>query len=351
MSEHVRRVRFDGPSVDIATPYPYIGIGDLYQIAEVFAPDVARTDVEPFEDALWRIQTNSAPEGSTFYHIDATEMSDRLEARIMKEISDGDGSRGVVLLDRYIGKNLDAPECFRLSVSRNADDQLVARPGAAPIADQITQLREWRNSGKYDELLLVDDVLAFGSTVPALVEQIKDGDDLSVRLLVGLASTGGLWSGIEKVEHATGIQTEYLVKATPSLPRPGITKGMAVPVSRDFTVFGGKAGRAGEQAVTYPYLFPFSKPGSMVDAEVRIASAYDLLRFNRTFLRFLGKVAGRSILVEDIQRHFSSVPYTNIPVVAANLAVPDHQKKVTKFLRDAQVVLSSHLSEILAESA
>ncbi|HUC89325.1 MAG TPA: hypothetical protein VMR45_00830 [Patescibacteria group bacterium] len=339
------------PSI-IDTPYPNVAIGDIYEVTSQFDPSIAQADVEIFEDLLAGIRKKYAPKNSTFYYVSATALSGVLEGIAEGETSRPDTRVGVVHLDKYIAAGSDNPDYFRLNVSRNSKDDLVPRVGTAtPVEQQLAHLSDWM--GQYDELLFVDDVLAFGSTIPPIVNGLRaQNPHIHYRLLAGIAASGGEWRGIERVREDTGIETEYLTKVNASPAIKDGSTGMTIPVSRDLTVFGGKAGSDTQGTrLSYPYFLPFSKPlVSLIDTPHRFEASEALLAFNERLVRFIGKRLGRSLRIGDLIENGFGYPHSSLESVGSDLEVPDNSTEISDYLdyaRGVTVLKATNISKEL----
>ena len=77
-------------------------------------------------------------------------------------------------------------------MSRNPHNELTARTGShLSVQEQMNHLASWAQNGHFDEIVFVDDVVAFGDTSPTLVEQLRPAiPKAEFRLLVGIAASG-----------------------------------------------------------------------------------------------------------------------------------------------------------------
>lgn len=267
----------------IDKPYPYIVIGDLSDVTKRIT-NRSDINVQFFQNKLYSILENVMPEGSTFYSVTTDDINIKVEKNIKTEIENPYKKVGVVNLDRYLCSNIKSDSIFQINISRGADGGLVSRPGEnISPKDQIRNLMLWTLNNNFQELIIVDDVLAFGDTLAPFITKLQEETtNTKVRVLVGLASSGGSWRGIERVQEETGILPEFvtLIKAS---PETALTLGMAIPTSRDFTFLGGKVSKIGETTFLYPYFLPFSVPvGSFMPQEKRVNNARELLALNRS---------------------------------------------------------------------
>jgi hypothetical protein len=353
LKDHVPASHELPPLID--SPYPQVAIKDLLEIGQSFDSSLTSYDIEPFEIALHESLRQYAPENTTFYAVGATNLSETLEAMAEAETQRIEQNVGVVHLDKYIGANSDNPSYFRLNVSRGADNKLVSRVGTlATPEEQMGTLVQWAQTGNYDQLVLVDDVLAFGSTVPPLIEKLRGHlPDTEFRLLVGLAASGGAWRGFEKVQEDTGITPEYLTKIIPSKAIENGTKGMSIPVSRDLTLFGGKAGKheSGAQ-LSYPYFMPFSMPlASLLEPKRQLEASYAMLDFNDMLVASLEARIGRELNIGDLVAADFGVPLTSIDSLKEVMQPPSSETTLSDYLEYARQILLAHGGELTKEGA
>jgi hypothetical protein len=264
-------------------PYPYVVIGDISDVTKRITdrPDI---NVEFFQDKLYSMFKTIMPEKSTFYSVSADKINFAIEKIVKSEIENPFKKVGVVNLDRYLCSNIKSDSIFQINISRDINGGLIARPGETTSPeDQIKNLMLWSIKNNFRELIIIDDVLAFGDTLVPFIKGLqKETPNTKVKVLVGLASSGGSWRGIERVREETGIISEFITLIEASDKRPD-TSGMAIPTSRDFTFLGGKVSKIENNVLSYPYFLPFSVPvGSFMPKEQRVKNARDLLALNRS---------------------------------------------------------------------
>lgn len=272
------------PSRMIDTPYPFLVIEDLSFVSKRIAPQRLDRDIQYFQDGLNSILKANMPEGSTFCTFSAVDVNTQIEQIIKSEIENPYKKVGVANLDRYLCSGIKSDSIFQINISRNISGGLSSRPGETTSPeDQIKKLIRWTKDNSFQELIITDDVLAFGDTlIPFILNLQKGIPNTKIRALVGLASSGGSWSGIENVKSATDITPEFITMVKAS-PETNLTLGMALPTSRDFTFLGGKVAQKGSTTLSYPYFLPFSIPvGSFMPQEKRVNSARELLALNRS---------------------------------------------------------------------
>jgi uracil phosphoribosyltransferase len=268
----------------IDTQYPYVALGDLSDVVKRIT-GCSDINVQPFQDKLYSMFKEIMPENSTFYPIAADSINTKIEERVRTEIKRTDKKVGIVNLDRYLCSNIQSNSIFQVNISRGSrtGEGLISRPGEKlSPKEQVENLILWIKDNNYQEIIIVDDVLAFGDTlVPFINEDLRKGaPETTIRVLVGLASSGGSWNGIERVKDETGVTPEYLTRINASA-ETDLTLGMAIPTSRDFTFLGGKVSKKDDIWYSYPYFYPFSIPqGSFMPKERRVDSARNLFTFN-----------------------------------------------------------------------
>lgn len=340
------------PSV-IDEPYPHVSIGDLYEVSQALDPTVTCDDVSYLELALDAIKRDFAPDGSTFYYVGAASLSAQLESMAEAETARKDLNVGVVHLDKYIGASSSNPDFYRLDVSRNSRDELVSRVGVhLSPEEQLKGLASWSERRGHEEVVLVDDVLAFGSTVPPLIRELRDKlPAAKFRLLTGIAASGGVWRGIERVFEQTGITAEYLTKVCASPPVEGGTRGMAIPVSRDLTLFGGKTGLLGAgMQVSYPYFLPFSRPmPSLIKSDRQFEASRALLDFNDDFAAFLSTRLGRTAVVGDLVPNKFGMPHSSLKCMSAKMVIPESSTSLADYIMYARGIMETNHRAISEE--
>jgi hypothetical protein len=266
----------------IDQPYPYVAIGDISDVAKRITnrPDI---NFQFFQDKLNSIFKKNMPEGSTFYSVSGDTINTEVEKVVKAEIKNPYKKVGIVNLDRYLCSNIKSDSIFQINISRGIDGGLIARPGETISPEvQTINLMSWSQRNNFQELIIIDDVLAFGDTLVPFIKGLQgEMPNTKIRVLVGLASSGGSWRGAERVQEETGVIPEFttLIKAS---PETNLTLGMAIPTSRDFTFLGGKVSKIREITYSYPYFLPFSIPaGSFMPQEKRVNNARELLALNR----------------------------------------------------------------------
>lgn len=327
----------------ISTPYPYISLQDLDPVIKTLAPNMSTDQTSEIENELHEIQVKFAPNLATFYKVNANQLSEQLEQRISHELLRDDRKVGIVNLDKEIAKSIDSEDIFRLNVSRSSDNKLVARIGTAKSPDeQISELANWAQNADYSEILFVDDVLAFGDTIPILVQQLKNRlPDLPIRLLVGIAASGGKWNGIQNVEQKTDIIPEYLMRVEASPAIENVTTGMAIPTSRDLTLLGGKVGVGpSDEPVALPYFLPFSQPlRSLIATEQDVPSSRAILAFNDEMFRKIEKNNGTTLTIGDLALKGFGTPYTSLDNYRDKLRIPAREMNVRDYIAHAASIL------------
>ncbi len=336
----------------ISTPYPWICLMDLEGIARIFASQIKNQDIENFCKELFQAEQAFAPPGCTFYYISADKINEKLSAISEQEASKSETKTGVVQLDRYIASKNNNPNFFRLNISRGQNNSLVARPGIQATPEgQLNELVKWAKNGSYQELVFVDDVLAFADTLIPLLKQLRERlPEQKFKVIVGLAASGGIWRGLEKIQDE-GVPVEYLTKTCASPEINGVTSGMAICTARDMTVLGGKIGKlaTGEQ-ISYPYFLPFSKPNtSFVDKDKIFIASYKFLDVSRKLLQFLEREIGKIITLKDFIDKGFGIPFTNLTCLQEKMFLPSRDTRVLDYIDYVEKNLSDNSSAIQKE--
>ncbi|MFZ3010198.1 MAG: hypothetical protein WA030_04270 [Candidatus Microsaccharimonas sp.] len=320
----------------IDTPYPYLSLQDIGVTSRELAPDLSDQQASSLEAKLLEIKEQYAPVDSTFYSIDAEALYHDLELNAASELVRTDRRVGVVYMDKDIAIHQALGERERrLDLSRSASGSIVSRRGIQLSADeQIRGMITWADQQQLDELVLVDDVLAFGDTVSAIVATIRaalDSDRPKIRMLAGIAASGGIWRGLE-VAHEANIEVTALTTVLASDPVEGKTKGMAIPTSRDLTILGGKIGDLEGQSV--PYFLPFSEPLMSILGERSQwkQASLDLLDFNETFISVLEDINGAPVTIGSLALSGFGIPYTSLDRPDIRFAVPDVSVEVATYI-------------------
>jgi len=330
----------------INTPYPFVAIGDIHKILKRVDPAFSdHAFVSEAQQKLLEIQSSNAPYGSTFYYIGHEDLVSQIEDNVVGKMR-GRQKTGVINFDRYIFEGNNSDNIFPINLSRSADGDLVSRPGSnGNREEQMNNLGRWLVDGGYDNLVLVDDVIAFATTLPVVVEEIrKYSESVDISVVAGVCSTGGEWSGKEKLEEL-GLQVEAVVFAQASEPKQGGTTGMAIPDSRDSTIFGGKIGVGSTTGrhLSYPYFLPFSIPTpSLYHEDKRISGSYKWLDFNLDLVTKMESVSGKKLKVGDLEEKGFGIPHSSIPWVAEQIPESDFSSDVSDLLLTARRFLEAN---------
>lgn len=317
----------------ITTEFPFVAIGDIAIVTGKISPIFLKDPkIGNFQHRLLQLQKKYAPKGSTFYYIPQQDLVREIEAKVEKA-----GKReGVINFDRYIFQK-DAPKNYiRLELSRGADNQLVVRPGSTVSKeDQIKTLESWLRLGRFKKIVFVDDVVAFATTFPPIIEIIrKILPDVEISVVAGICSSKGIWSGKEKLEQLK-LSVDAVVIAEASAAIEGSTSGMAIPDSRDSTIFGGKVGVLQDgRALSYPYFYPFSVPTtSLMSAETRKKASLEWIDFNINLVSHINRKMKRQLLISDLIANGFGIPYTSIEEFRQDIPVPDNNMSMLQYLK------------------
>lgn len=339
----------------IETPYPIVAVGDLLPVARLFTPNISNKDIEPYQDAVFRLHKWVAHPQCSFYATPAYEMYRRLGDIAHQNATRTDRHTGVVLLDRYILPSEVTPNFFRLDISRDIRGGVTHRPCANQTPEeQIETLCHWININGFSEVVLIDDVLAYAETLPPIILHIQNEvPSCSCRVVVGLASSGGSWAGMEKVYQTTGVQVDCLTQIKSGF-KTDFTSGMSIPPSRDYTIFGGKLSTHGASGIqiSHPRILPFSVPSSSsmaIDKKVDGSRAF--LKITYAFVKLIKEKLGRKLIFEDMTRSGFAISYTNIATLTEQMPVPQADDSVTESLEFAQRVLEINIDPLQEEIA
>lgn len=330
----------------ITSSLPFLAIGDITVVAGKISPLFLKDKkIENFQQQLLKLQKKHAPEGSTFYYIAQQD----LVARVEKIVGNYGNNTGVINFDRYILQNNTQPNHLRLELSRGADNQLITRPGSfLSKENQIKQLTAWLKSSRFKKIVLVDDVVAFATTFPPIVEIIRQIlPDVEICVVAGVCSSKGTWSGKEKLEKiGLGITAVVITEASEAIE--GSTSGMAIPDSRDSTIFGGKVGVSQDgRPLSYPYFYPFSTPTtSLMKAEDRKNASLDWIKFNIDLVSYMNQKLKRQLLISDLVTNGFGIPHTSIEEFKQHIPIPDDKMSVLKYLRFIEKITPRLLASI-----
>lgn len=341
----------------IDTPYPSISIGDLRDTTALLLPGGLDPAVlEALEARLHDIKQAIAPDiEPSFYYVSAEQLAVPLETFAARETERTDRKVGVVHLDKFIGTKQTGENFSRLNISRDPDNKIVARTGTIESPEeQLAALVAWARERQFDELLFVDDVVAFGNTFPPLLKILETQlPNTTFRILAGIAASGGTWRGIEKIHEETGIDVEYLTKVLVSPKIEGGSSGLAIPISRDLTVLGGKTRRQEDGTqLSYPYFLPFSKPlPGLIGAEKHMDSAHALLEFNQLYCDVLQAELGRTVTISDLITSGLGIPTSSLACLEGKMELPHPDTPLQDYLRYASTILEDNREAILNECA
>lgn len=336
----------------IEQPFPYLVLGDLREVTKRLNIELPAETINRYQLALFEILYEASPEGTTYIPTITEPLIAKVEAGIIEEILDSGEDLGIVQLDRYIGADVDDERYFRLNLSRGINGGLMTRPGSKVTPDeQIRQLYEWAIKGNYRKLLLVDDVLAFGDTLVPLIKGIKEVlPEADIEVLVGVASSGGSWSGIEKVKEETGVEVRAMTVVKASSENDW-TSGMALPTARDFTFLGGKILSDGETQLNFPYFLPFSIPVvSFMPKEVRFEISRKLMDLSIEIINAIDTSREKGITVGDLVKAGFGVPMSKMACLSSEMVMPDKETRLSDYMEYYRFLLESKQEEIKQEA-
>lgn len=356
MTEYERviggEVSIDLPKV-IESPYPYLVLGDLPEVGKRFLGEDSKAILN-LQKNIFEILNGARPEETTYIPVLTEKMNNELTDKIQKEMELLDGSLGVIEMDRYIAQGVEADNLFRVNVSRGVNGGLMPRPGTTRMPeDQVADLAEWAEKGNYKKLLFVDDVLAFGDTLTPLINMTKKLlPEADIEVLVGVAASGGGWGGKERVESETGVRVSALCVSKAGEENEW-TSGMAIPTSRDFSLFGGKVAFNEEMGVgfSFPYFLPFSIPVvSFMEPQKRMGVSLDLMEASIKAVKEIENQFGLEMTLGDLARAGFGIPVSGLKCLQGDVISPRSSMKVTDYLGYYQALLEDKAVDIYNES-
>ncbi len=336
----------------IESPFPYLVLGDLSEVTKRLGVEIPAELVSRFQIMLFDILYDASPEGTTYIPTITEPLIRKIEDGIIDEILNSDGKVGVVQLDRYIGSDVDDERFFRLNVSRGVDGGLMARPGCSlSPEEQIGNLYKWATEGSYSKLLMVDDVLAFGDTLVPLINGIKEViPDTEIGVIVGIASSGGIWGGLEKVYEATGVEVKAITVVKASEQNEW-TSGMALPTARDFTFLGGKILSDGKTQLNFPYFLPFSIPVlSFMSPDDRYETSQRLMDLTIEMVRALDNSNQKNITVGDLIKAGFGVPMSKMKCLSSEVVLPTDDTNLIDYMEYYRYLLETKQEDIKQEA-
>jgi hypothetical protein len=337
--------------ITIDTEYPYLAIGDIQATVKRIAPKLNGPIVKGLQDSLFSILEAMSPPETSFFSVLFSEIDQQINQRL-EQILTQNRNTAIIIMDRYLSPPRQE-NVFKLEVSRKATGGLIARPGTTISPEnQIQNLASWILETKPSEIVLTDDVLAFADTSIPIIQLIQDIlPNTKIKLLTGIASSQEAWSGIEKVKEQTGVDTESIIIVKAS-PETNWTLGMALPTSRDFTIFGGKINSLPDYPfpVSLPYFLPFCIPqASFVMNQDILLSSQALLEYNRLLIEAVNQSLGRPITIADLVNSGFGVPTTNLQSLSEIYELPKPETTLTEYLQYCQQLLESNTSSIINE--
>lgn len=336
----------------IEVDYPYVVLADFEHVFGRFEGVLGKNKVDEFERKLANVLAKVSPDLTNLVSLKVKNVIDEVVRRINIERENGD-KVGVVQLDRYIVGNENS-DYFRIEVSRGVNGGLVSRPGCTDsVDDQFAALADWALEGKYKKLIIVDDVLAFGDTLTPMIKGFQELiPETELKVLVGLAASGGGWQGIERVTSETGVEVEAvtIVKAG---EENEWTSGMAMPALRDFTFLGGKIStdeRTGKRQ-NFPYFLPFSVPViSFMPKERRYEAAVEMMSISIEVVEEMNKCLGRDLTMQDLQDAGFGLPSVKLECLQKEKWDPESGDSVWEYLQYCRYLLESKAGEIKEEA-
>lgn len=335
----------------IEVDYPYVVLADFEHVFGRFEGVLGNTKVNEFEKKVSDVLTEASPDLANTVSLKVNSVIEEVEKRIEAEREKEDGV-GVVMLDRYIKGNENG-DFFRLEVSRGVNGGLVSRPGCADSVDeQFEALANWVLEGKYKKLIVVDDVLAFGDTLTPMLNGFKKLiPETELKVLVGLAASGGGWQGLERVKKETEVEIEAVVVVKAGEENEW-TSGMAMPALRDFTFLGGKVDseEVSGRKQNFPYFLPFSFPViSFMPKERRYEAGLKMIDISIAVVEEMNKELGRDLEIQDLLDAGFGVPSCNLDFLQRDMWVPNNEDSVWEYLQYSKNVLVKRAGDIKRE--
>lgn len=313
---------------------PFVIIDDLVEVVGRIAPSVNRSKLTKIgKEIIETIKLFTYKEASVGI-VQCGVLCDQLGNEVIEVLSESPNA-GVIIADRYILPGYEDERIMRVNLSRGMDGEMVSRPGESKgVEAQLQKVAEWIKLNGFSEILVVDDVLAFSGTLSKYISFVRGIDDqIEIRPLVGIASSGGDWRGVESIREKFGLEVSclMLVKAGDKF---GDNLGMALPTLRDFTVFGGKIGLLpGDLPATYPYYLPFSiTKAAFGPVGGRNKLATDLACLNGELIREIERANRRKLLLGDLLEAGFGIPTSYLKSQQELLPEIDLRMPLTSYL-------------------
>jgi hypothetical protein len=329
----------------IDTPYPFIVIGDLDEMVGRLIPGAENDQrVFDFQSKLINFQKKYAPKLSSFYFTTQKDMikkTNKLVQSKYEELLNNGKKTGIINFDKYLLSGVEQENVLRLSLSRNPDGVLTARPGATLNKEQqVSLLDKWLRLGRFDSVILTDDVIAFADTFKQSVGLIKGIlPNIQIFVVSGICSSEGEWSGKEKLE-SLGVNVSTVVLSRASSPIENSSSGMAIPDARDFTFLGGKiTSLSNGRSLSHPYFYPFSKPlTSFYENGTEYIASKELFDLNQDLVIELENIKGSKLTIGDLENSDFGVPFPSINELKSRIEVPDSSVLVADYFSQIRSV-------------
>lgn len=336
----------------IDSKYPYVVLADFDHVFNRLSETKLDKElIEIFEDKVINVLGKVSPEMTSFTSLNVGLIIEEVERRITKERNSGD-KVGVVQLDRYINGD-KAGDYFRLEISRGVSGGLVPRPGCdTAVEDQFKNLAEWVVGGNFNRLLIVDDVLAFGDTLTPMLNGFRELiPNTKLKVLVGLAASGGGWKGLERVlEASVDVEAVTVIKAG---DENEWTSGMAMPALRDFTFLGGKilTDKTTGRRLNFPYFLPFSLPViSFMPKEKRYDASLELMNVSIEIVEQMCREVGQDLTMQDLKEAGFGMPSIRMKCLQNEVWEPNMTDSVWKYLQYCRFLLQYKKQEVQKEA-
>ena len=349
--ERLRRRESREPLV-IEARLPFVAINDLDQVVSRLAPNIDRGRLRVIETSILRAIDEFTYAEAEVSFVRGEGLYRWLEQRVIEKLEQSRERTGIVLMDRYVFPEIQDQRIMRMNLSRSIDGGLVTRPGESKsVVEQFDEMFRWIDNGKFERICFVDDVLAFGDTMTEYLKILGESyPNVTAELIVGIASSGGDWRGLEIVRDdlGVGIECMMIVKAGEKV---GNSLGMALPTLRDFTVFGGKIGSLEDGTKTsYPYFLPFSiTKVAFGPIEGRYQLANALVGLSRKLITEIESGNARPLLVSDVLRSGFGLPFSSVKSLSPYLLQVNHDMRFMDYLDSVSVIAGQKIQEIDAE--
>lgn len=126
---------------------------------------------------------------------------------------------------------------------------------------------------------------------------------------------------------------------------------MALPVSRDLTLFGGRVTNLkGGLQLIHPYMLPFSKPmPSIIRPEYQIEASQKLLEFSKVIVNTIEEYSEAVLHIGDLIDKNTGIPYTALRCLNDTMCMPTYDVSLADYLDYSLAILNENKDTILQE--